>query len=98
MTLPGQLLAWDPNANGQSECCGLYTAGFTGNTNCDTEGKRNLADVTRLIDRVFLTKEVLCCEANGNVDGDIDGKMNLADVLRLIDHVFISKEETAACE
>ena len=35
-------------------CCGAFTLGFTGNTNCDTEGTRNLADITRLIDNVSL--------------------------------------------
>ena len=80
-----------------SNCCGLYTGGFTGNTDCDTEGKMNLADVTRLIDRIYLSKAPLCCEANGNTDGDIDAKMTLADITVLIDHIYLSKQPTAAC-
>ena len=79
-------------------CCGLYTDGYTGNTNCDDEGKRNLADITRLIDRVYISKVGLCCEDSGNVDGDTQNKTNLADITKLIDHVYISKAETAACE
>lgn len=79
-------------------CCGQYTSGFTGNTNCDIYGKRNLADIVKLIDRVYLSKQLLCCEANGNTNGDIDAKKNLADIVRLIDHVYLSKTETAACE
>lgn len=82
---------------GTPSCCGRYLAGYTGNTDCDTEGKRNLADITRLIDRVYISKTILCCDFNGNVDGDIDGKLNLADITRLIDHVYISKQETSAC-
>lgn len=78
-------------------CCGLYTSGFAGNTDCDDEGKRNLADITRLIDHVYISKADLCCMENGNVDGDIDGKRNLADITKLIDHVYISKNPTAAC-
>jgi hypothetical protein len=78
--------------------CGAYTAGSTGNTNCDTEGKRNLADVTRLIDRVYLTPGTpLCCEMNGNTNGDPEGILNLADITRLIDYVYISHQETAPC-
>lgn len=78
-------------------CCGLYTGGVTGNTNCDVDGVMNLSDVTRLIDRIYLSKELLCCEENGNVDGDSEGKLNLSDVTRLIDHIYLSKQETAAC-
>ena len=78
-------------------CCGFFTSGYTGNANCSTDGKRNLADITRLIDRVYLSKTDLCCEENGNVDGDAAGKINLADITKLIDHVYISKSQTAHC-
>ena len=33
-------------------CC----VGLTGNTDCDAEGKINLADITRLIDHVYISK------------------------------------------
>lgn len=79
-------------------CCGRYTSGFAGNTNCSEDGKRNLADIIRLIDRVYLAKQSLCCEANGNVDGDLESMTNLADITRLIDHVFRTKSETAPCQ
>ena len=78
--------------------CGLYTDGYTGNTNCGTDGKRNLADITRLIDRVYLSKSPLCDEDEGNTNGDLDYKINLADITRLIDHVYLSKTESAACQ
>lgn len=78
-------------------CCGNYTGGQTGNTNCDDLGKRNLADITRLIDRIYISKTDLCCEENGNVNGDLGAKINLADITRLIDHVYISKTETEPC-
>lgn len=99
---------------GDECCCGYYISVsrfldpwcliipectlLTGNVDCDIEGKRNLADITRLIDRVYISKVELCCEGNGNVNGDIDAKVNLADITRLIDHVYISKAETVACE
>jgi hypothetical protein len=79
-------------------CCGTYTAGYTGNTDCDTEGKINLGDITALIDRVYISKTPLCCEENGNVDGDAEGKVNLADITGLIDHVYISHVQTALCQ
>jgi hypothetical protein len=79
-------------------CCGMYTGGYTGNCNCDAEGKRNLADITQLITRVYLTPKVpLCCEDNGNTNGDPQGTLNLSDITRLVDFVYISHAETAAC-
>jgi hypothetical protein len=81
--------------------CGVHTGGYTGNTNCDTEGKRNLADITRLIDRVYVDPPPdgpeLCCEPNGNTNGDPEGIINLTDITRLVDHVYVSHEETATC-
>jgi len=57
-----------------------------------------LSDVTKLIDRVYLSKVPLCCEANGNVDGDAEGKMALSDITKLIDHIYLGKQPTALCE
>jgi hypothetical protein len=77
-------------------CCGIYYSGHTGNTNCSDDGAVNLADITRLIDRVYISKLDLCCEGNGDTNGDGEGP-NLADITRLIDHVYISHAATAAC-
>ena len=68
-------------------CCGTYTAGQTGNVSgnvdCDDDGNRNLADITRLIDHVYISKADLCCEANGNIDGDLSLDINLAEMMEL---------------
>jgi hypothetical protein len=77
-------------------CCGLYTGGLTGNTNCDPDGQVNLADITRLIDFVYISQDPLCCTENGDVNGD-GTSANLADITRLIDNVYISHDATAAC-
>ena len=58
----------------------------------------NLADITRLIDRIYISKTSLCCEANGNTDGDSYAMINLADITRLIDRVYLSKDPTEACQ
>ena len=79
-------------------CCGRLTNGYTGNTDCDDLGKRNLADITRHIDHVYVSKEPLCCKSAANTDGDELGTVNLGDITRLIDHVYVSKEETAPCQ
>ena len=78
-------------------CCGLYTGGYTGNTDCSTDGKRTLNDITVLIDNVFISHSELCCPENGNVDGSSDGKTTLNDITRLIDNVFISHSQTEPC-
>jgi hypothetical protein len=80
------------------DCCGLYTGGVTGNTNCDLDGNRDLSDITRLIDRVYVSHTSLCCEANGNTDGSANGQIDLSDITRLIDFVYISHRELAACQ
>ncbi len=79
-------------------CCGMHAMGLTGNTNCSGDGEMTLADIAKLIDRVYLSKQPLCCEASGNTDGSEDGLMTLADVTRLIDRVYISKSPTAVCQ
>ena len=94
---------WPESRPGQiqvsSGCCGLYTGGYTGNTNCDIEGKMNLSDITALISRVYVTPEIpLCCEENGNVSGDAEGKLNLSDITGLIDHIYVSQDPTALCQ
>ena len=76
-------------------CCGRYTGGLAGNADCSIDGKRNLADITRLIDRVYISKETLCCEANGDVTED--GKINLADITKIIDCIYISKVCSFPC-
>ena len=79
-------------------CCGQYTGGVTGNTDCDSGGTMNLQDVTRLIDRIYLSQHPLCCERNGNINGDSEGALNLQDVTALIDHIYLSRNPTALCQ
>jgi hypothetical protein len=79
-------------------CCGEFTGGYTGNTDCSADGKLTLNDITVLIDNVFITHAELCCHENGNVDGSTDGALTLNDITRLIDNIFITKLPTAACQ
>ncbi len=79
-----------------NSCCGFYTGDLTGNLDCSPDGKRNLADITALIDYVYITKGQLCCNANADANGG--GKVSLGDIALLIDHVYISRNETWACE
>ncbi len=82
---------------GSGGCCGLYTGGITGNANCSEDGKLTLSDITRLIDRVYISKEDLCCEPNGNTNADAECKITLSDITKLIDAVYISKADPEPC-
>lgn len=79
-------------------CCGLYTGGYTGNTNCDVEGRRDMIDITTLIDHVYISHRELCCRANGDIDPKNGELINLSDITRLIDHIYINKAETPFCQ
>jgi hypothetical protein len=78
-------------------CCGQFTGGYTGNTDCDPQGDIDLSDITRLIDHVYIGHAALCCPANGNVDGDLQNDINLSDITWLIDNIYISHKPTAVC-
>ncbi len=78
-------------------CCGEFTGGITGNANCSTDGKLTLSDITRLIDRVYISKDSLCCEAEGNTNASTDCKITLSDITVLIDAVYISRTPPATC-
>jgi len=83
-------------------CCGQYNAGHTGNTNCsgipagETRAWPDLSDITKLIDRVYISQAPLCCEENGDVNAS-GGDPDLADITKLIDHVYISQQDTPLC-
>lgn len=77
-------------------CCGYFSGGFSGNTDCSPDGKMTLTDVTRLIDYIYLSRARLCCLENGDTNGD--GTYSLQDVTRLIDHIYLSKNPTYKCE
>ncbi len=79
-------------------CCGIYTGGLTGNTDCSTDGMSTLNDITTLIDRVYISHNPLCCEENGNLDGSADGELTLADITTLIDLVYVTHNPPVACQ
>ena len=87
---------------GSFGCCGLFNAGHTGNTNCsgipagETRAWPDLSDITKLIDRVYISQAPLCCEENGDVNAS-GGDPDLADITKLIDHVYISQQDTPLC-
>jgi len=73
-------------------CC----VGFTGNIDCDSNNKIDIADLTALIDHLFIDRNPLCCPREANIDGA--GEINIADLTFLIDHLFIDLPSTAVCQ
>ncbi len=87
----------DGDGIGDACCCGLFSGGYTGNANCSDDGKITLSDITVMIDRVYVSKEKLCCDMSGNVNQSQDGNITLSDITLVIDHVYISKAPTTPC-
>lgn len=75
-------------------CC----VGLTGNVDCDPLALTDIADLTRLIDYLYISFEPLCCKGEANIDGDINCGIDIADLSTLIDYLYISFTPTAACQ
>lgn len=75
-------------------CC----VGSTGNIDNDINEVTDIADLTFLIDHLFISLLPLACPEEGNIDGDNAGVVDIADLTFLIDHLFISLTLTAVCQ
>jgi len=73
-------------------CC----VGYTGNADCSENEVPDIADITRLIDYLYLSHEPLCCldEADANGSG---GEPDIADITKLIDHLYIAHPPLPDC-
>jgi len=73
-------------------CC----YGTTGNVDCSEIEIPDIADITRLIDFLYLSHEPLCCleEADADASG---GDPDIADITRLIDYLYISHDALSDC-
>lgn len=75
-------------------CC----VGLTGNVDDDPLELVTLADITLLVNHVFVTFEPLPCPAEANTSGDPEGTLNLTDITRLINALYIAPfPATAPC-
>lgn len=75
-------------------CC----AGLTGNVDCDGADVTDIADLSTLIDYLYISFSPLCCKAEANCDGSLDGAVDIADLSALIDYLYISFTPVAACQ
>ncbi|RME28860.1 MAG: hypothetical protein D6800_03440, partial [Candidatus Zixiibacteriota bacterium] len=70
----------------------------TGNVNGDPGDVVDVADLTALIDHLFISFAPISCEPEANVSGDPEGTIDIADLTSLIDNLFISFTPTAPCQ
>ena len=82
----------DTDGDGPGDACDCCLF-FTGNV--DGEGGVDIADLTFLIDHLFINFPELPCDEEGNVDGD--GGIDIADLTFLIDHLFINFPSLPDC-
>jgi uncharacterized protein (TIGR02145 family) len=75
-----------------ASCCLLR-----GNVDCDLEGNIDIADVTRLIDYMYISFAPLCCDSAANIDGDPEGIVDIADFTALIDYMYINFTPLPPC-
>ena len=75
-------------------CC----AGLSGNVDCDIADVTDIADLSALIDYLYISFTPLCCKAEANCDGSIDGAVDIADLSALIDYLYISFTPVGTCQ
>lgn len=76
---------------------GCYCVGTVGNVNCDWQDQVTLADLSLLIDHLYISGARLPNRQEANINGDPGGEIGLADVALLIDHLFIRRPPLPPC-
>lgn len=75
-------------------CC----SGNVGNVDGGADDAVDIADLTQLIDHLFITFPQLDCPQEANINGDPAGVVDIADLTQLIDHLFINFPPLPACQ
>jgi hypothetical protein len=72
-------------------CC----HGTVGNTDCDPDGGVDIADLSRLIDHLFVSLQPLCCPDAAQYDSA--PAIDIADLTRMIESLFIFITDPPPC-
>jgi|CXWL01.1.fsa_nt_gi hypothetical protein len=67
-----------------------------GNVDCDPGHQTDIADLTRLVDHLFISFTPICCEISGDLVAD--NSIDIGDLTLLVDHLFISFSPLAPCQ
>ena len=73
------------------KCC----VGSSGNIDCDAADRVDIADISTLIDHLYLSNRPLCCLEQADCDGV--GAVDIADLSALINYLYISFLPLAPC-
>ncbi len=71
--------------------------GRTGNVDADPAKGVDIADLSALIDFLYISFTPPPCMQSANIDGDIGGGIDIADLSGLIDYLYISFTPPALC-
>ncbi|MEE8576257.1 MAG: PKD domain-containing protein [candidate division Zixibacteria bacterium] len=74
-------------------CC----HGTVGNVNSDLSDMVDISDLTRLVNHLFVTFELLGCPAEANSNGDSGCTVDISDLTKLVNHLFVTLEALPAC-
>ncbi|RME23301.1 MAG: hypothetical protein D6800_10040 [Candidatus Zixiibacteriota bacterium] len=88
----------DSDNDGIGDSCDYCCIGRTGNVNYDPQDICDVADLTFLIDHLFINFTALPCPPEANINGDAFGIVDVADLTVLIDHLFINFTPCAPCQ
>jgi plastocyanin len=75
-------------------CC----TGTTGNIDCDIDANVDIADLSAIVDHLYISLLPLCCDKAANIDGSVDGNIDIADLSALVDYLYINFTPPAACQ
>lgn len=73
-------------------CC----IGRAGNVDCDPANGVDIADLSALIDNLYISFNPLCCPQSANTDGQPG--VDISDLTALIDYLYISFTLPALCQ
>lgn len=85
-TIPGSYAPFTISGQVNMGCC----KNRVGNVDNDPADGVDIADLTALVDHLFISFTPLSCVKEANCDGDVGGSVDIADLTALVDHLFIS--------
>jgi hypothetical protein len=88
----------DSDNDGVGDACENCCLSQTGNIDCSSDGMVTMADLTVMIDHLFITLAPLCCPGAANTDGSPEGFITMGDLTALIDHLFITLSPLPPCQ